>query len=142
MIPPEVLNAKPDPNNPNAPQSPLQEIQLADALNQGSKVMITPDGEIYAGTEQIAKIALAEFADPRLLRKTTSTMYSNSNPANVPKVAEKSRTRQGFLEMSNVNAVAELTNLLKANRMFESNMRAIRAYGDMSAKEANEVGKL
>lgn len=138
----EVLNSKPDPNNPSAPKSPFQEIELADALASGRKVLVTNEGEVFSGADRIAKIAVAEFSDARLLKKEASTLYTNQDRMNVPKVADRSRVKQGFLEMSNVSAVSELTNLLKANRMFESNMRAIRAYGEMSAKEANEVGKL
>ncbi len=142
MVSPEVLNAKADPNLPATEKSPFQEISLADVVGQGRKVHISAEGEVFAGSDQIAKLAVAEFADPRLLKKTNSTMYTNPDRMNVPKIADKSRIHQGFLELSNVSAVTELVNLLKANRMFESNMKAIKAYSDMSAKEANEVGKL
>ncbi len=142
LVSAELLNTKPDPNNPNAPKSPLVDINLADALNAGQKITITTTGEVFAGTEQVAKLAVAEFTNPSSLKKLSSQMFENVDQANVPKVADKSNIRQGYLEMSNVNTVSELMELLKANRMFESNMRAIRAYSEMSAKEANEVGKL
>jgi flagellar basal-body rod protein FlgG len=90
----------------------------------------------------VGLLAVAEFANPRLLQKATSSLYTNPDPANVARVAADSRVKQGFLETSNVNPVSELVELLKANRMFESNMRAIKAYNDMAGKEANEVGKL
>jgi len=125
-----------------AQASPLQPISLKDALATGTKVHITEMGQIVAGNQAIGNIALAEFADPKLLKKTTSTLYSNPDAANVPRIASTSQVRQGFLEASNVNPVSELMEMLKANRMYESNMKAIRAYGDMAGKEANEVGKL
>ena len=142
MVSAEVLNAGANPNVPVVQKSPFQEIALSDVIGQGRKVHISAEGEIFAGSDPIAKLAIAEFADSRLLKKTNSTMYTNPDRMNVPKIADKSRVHQGFLEMSNVSAVTELVNLLKANRMFESNMKAIKAYSDMSAKEANEVGKL
>jgi flagellar hook-basal body protein len=134
----------PTPGNPAQPeqQALLKEISLVDVLSEGRKVHITTDGQVFAGTELIGVLAMAEFTDPALLQKTTSTLYTNPNSANVPKLADVSRVRQGFLETSNVNAVSELVNLLKANRMFESNMRAIKTYNEMAGKEANEVGKL
>jgi flagellar basal-body rod protein FlgG len=124
------------------PQPPIITVNLKDALTAGTKVMVTPDGEVFAGDQQVALLAVAEFADPRLLQKATSSLYTNPDPANVARVAADSRVKQGFLETSNVNPVSELVELLKANRMFESNMRAIKAYSDMAGKEANEVGKL
>ena len=69
-------------------------------------------------------------------------MYQNMDPANVPVPARNNKVAQGFLEQSNVNTVSEIVNLLKANRIYEGNMRAIRTYNDMAGKEANEVGKL
>lgn len=123
-------------------QPVLQPVQLKGALANGEKLLIASGGEIYSGDQLVGVLAVAEFADSKLLQKTTSTLYANANGANVPKVAGLSKVRQGFLESSNVNPVSELVELLKANRMYESNMRAIKAYNDMSAKEANEVGKL
>ena len=120
----------------------LAPIDLNGALANGTKPTVTEDGSIYVGDQQVGRIAVAEFADAAMLKKMTSTMYSNPNPANVPVLARASNVHQGFLEQSNVNAVSEMVNMLKANRMYESNMRAIKAYSDMSAKEANEVGKL
>jgi len=127
---------------PAGPAPLLQELDLSPFLAQGRKINITAQGEVYAGPELVGNLAIAEFADPARLQKATATRFTNSDPANVPRMADASKVNQGFLEMSNVNAVSELVNLLKANRMFESNMRAIKSYSDMSAKEANEVGKL
>lgn len=122
--------------------SALQEISLKDFLSQGKKVHISESGQVFVGEQEITKIAIAEFVDPKLLRKVSSTQFDNPNPANVPKFGNKSKVIQGALELSNVNSVAEISELIRANRMFESNMRAIKAYNEMSAKEANEVGKL
>ncbi len=138
----EYIRLKPDPNDPNAPKPSLEEINLADLINQGQKIKISDTGEIFAGEELVGKLAIAEFSDSKLLQKLNASTFVNPDKTNVPKVAENFRAMQGYLEMSNVNSVSELMNLLKANRMYESNMRAIRAYSEMSAKETNEVGKL
>lgn len=129
-------------NQNNQNQNPLEEINLKDALLSGEKIMISQDGVIYSGNQKIGKLAIAEFVDPKLLKKEASTLFSNPNPENVAKVATNSNVKQGFLEMSNVNVVSEMLDLIKANRNFESNVRAIKTYSEMSAKEANEVGKL
>lgn len=142
---PAALNpfseAAQQPATPGAPAA-LNPVSLRDLMGTGQKVHISPEGQIFAGDQLVATLAVAEFADQRLLQKISSTLYANPNAANVPKVANLSRIRQGFLESSNVNPVSELVEMLKANRMYESNMRAIKAYNDMAGKEANEVGKL
>lgn len=123
-------------------QPVLQPVQLKGALSGADRLHIAPTGEIYSGDQLVGILAVAEFPNANQLKKTTSSLYANTNPVNVPTVASLSRVRQGFLEQSNVNAITEMTELLKANRMYESNMRAIKAYNDISGKEANEVGKL
>ena len=45
------------------------------------------------------------------------------------------------MEGSNVNAISEMSELIKANRQFESVIRAIKAYDSMSGKGVNEIGK-
>lgn len=120
----------------------LQPVQLRAALANGDKLHIAPGGEIYTGDQLVGVLAVAEFTNPAGLKKVTSALYANPNAANVPTTASVSKVKQGFLEASNVNPVSELVEMLKANRLYEQNMRAIKAYNDMSGKEANEVGKL
>lgn len=123
-------------------QPVLQPVQLAGALANGEKLHIAPGGEVYTGDQLVGVLAVAEFPNTAGLQKVTSALYANPNAANVPTVATISKVKQGFLEASNVNPVSELVEMLKANRLYEQNMRAIKAYNDMAGKEANEVGKL
>lgn len=117
-------------------------VNLNDALASGKKVYVKPGGDIYAGNALIAKVIVAEFDNTKDLRKKTDSLIENTNPANTWQVSKESKVLQGFLEGSNVNPIEEMVNLLRANRNFEANMKAIRAYNDMAGKEANEVGKL
>jgi flagellar basal body rod protein FlgG len=56
--------------------------------------------------------------------------------------APRTQLRQGMLETSNVNPIEEMTNLIKANRLFEHDMKAIKTYGELLGREANDIGKL
>ncbi|MGE4232170.1 MAG: flagellar hook-basal body protein [Bacteriovoracia bacterium] len=132
----------PPKKNPFTTPNLLKPINLREAIETGSRVTVTPMGQIFVGENQVGTIAVAEFVDNRMLKKVGSAFFENPNPANVPRISTKATVQQGYLEQSNVNPVAELVELLKANRLFESNMKAIRAYSEMSQKEANEVGKL
>ncbi len=107
-----------------------------------SKVTVSAQGRIYEGDTLLGAVVLAEFPDVKRLKKAAGTTFVNEDPTNTPLPARLSRVHQGALEQSNVNATSELVNLIKANRLFEGNMRALKVYGDMAAKEANEVGKL
>lgn len=113
-------------------------INLRDA---NGKVSVSPAGEIYSGTELVAKLSVREFNDPRKLRKVGGTLFESKDPANI-KAADRSEVRQGVLETSNVNPVEEMTALIRANRLFEQDLKAMKTYGELMQREANDVGKL
>ena len=48
---------------------------------------------------------------------------------------------QQYLEMSNVNIVKEMTDMIQTTRLFESAQKAIQAYDQMNAKLVNDVPK-
>ena len=49
---------------------------------------------------------------------------------------------QGFIEGSNVNPVEEMTDMITAQRLFETTQQAIKAYDHMDEKLLAGVGKL
>lgn len=98
-------------------------------------------GEIYSGDSLVAKLSVAEFKDLGKLRKFGSQLFENREATNrVP--PESTRVRQGVLETSNVNPIEEMTNMIRTNRLFEQDLKALKTYGELLGKEANEVGKL
>ncbi len=115
-------------------------IRLDPAL--GTKVTITTDGKIYQGQQEVAQLSVVEFVDPKLLSKEGSSLFRNETPANISGVPSSTDVKQGMLETSNVNAIAEMSELLKATRMFEANEKIVRTYGDLESRAVNDLGKL
>ena len=113
-------------------------INLKDAHG---RVSISPGGEIYSGSELLAKLSVREFLDARKLRKAGNVLFENKDPVNL-KNAERSELRQGMLETSNVNPVEEMTALIQANRLFEQDLKSMKTYGELMQREANDIGKL
>jgi flagellar basal-body rod protein FlgF len=110
--------------------------------DRGSNLNINQQGEIYAGDELIGKLSVVEFQNPNGLRKQGGSLYENQNPQNVAVAPEHTALHQGMLETSNVNPVEEMTNLIKANRLFEEDLKAMKTYGELMGREANDLGKL
>lgn len=84
----------------------------------------------------IAKIAIATFLNPQGLAKSGDSLYSitsNSGTArmNVAGQGGAGTTVGGALEASNVDLAVELTNMILAQRGFESNARIITTSADM-----------
>lgn len=109
--------------------------------DQGSQFSINEVGEIYAGENLIAKLSLAEFKDSGKIKKVGGALFENTDPNNRMD-AQKTIVRQGVLETSNVNPIEEMTNMIKANRLFEQDMKSLKTYGELLGKEANDIGKL
>ncbi len=105
------------------------------------EITINDSGEIFEGQESLGKLAIVDVTNPDHLQKVGHSLYgikANANPeiVNVP-----SGVKQGFLELSNVNIVQEMTDMISANRVFESTQKAISAYDSMADKLVNVVGK-
>jgi flagellar basal-body rod protein FlgF len=107
----------------------------------GNKFSISLDGQVFSGNNKVADLALTEFTDIHALKKEGNSLFINPDQKNI-KVGElKTSVHQGFVEQSNVNAVSEMSNLINANRNFESIQRAIKTYDNMSGKAVNEISK-
>ncbi|MGE3609637.1 MAG: flagellar hook-basal body protein [Bacteriovoracaceae bacterium] len=106
-----------------------------------SKLTISKDGEILTTDGIIGKISVVEFQDKHALRKEGNALFITPDDLNIIRTDIKTTVNQGFLEGSNVNAIEEMSELIKAHRHFESIQKAINAYDQISGKAANEIGK-
>ena len=82
------------------------------------------------------QITLAGFANPAGLEAIGGNLFlqtAASGDANVtaPGTAGLGTVRQGFLEASNVNVVAELTTMITAQRAYEMNFKVIQTTDEM-----------
>ena len=106
-----------------------------------TKLTIANDGEILTRDGAIGKISVVEFADKHALRKEGNSLYITPDESNIVRNGVKTTVNQGFLEGSNVNAIEEMSELIKAHRHFESIQKAISAYDSISGKAANDIAK-
>ncbi len=105
-------------------------------------ISIADNGDVYAGDRLVARLGVAEFKDVKELRKEAGLLFKNPKPENQLPEPLETKVKQGLLETSNVNPVEEMTNLIKAHRSYEQNLKAIKAFDEITVKEANDVGKL
>ena len=110
------------------------------SLPQG-RVSINREGELFVNNQKVADLSVVEFKDPHSLRKEGNSYFINSDSKNIKTDLVKSTVNQGFMEQSNVNAVEEMSNLIKAHRQFESIQRVIKAYDNVAGKASNEIAR-
>jgi flagellar basal-body rod protein FlgG len=85
---------------------------------------------------QIAQIELADFINPAGLHSLGDNNYINTAASGdvitgTPGLNGLGQTRQGFVELSNVQLVEEMTDLITGQRAYESNSKAITTSDEM-----------
>ncbi|MBF0361827.1 MAG: flagellar hook-basal body protein [Oligoflexia bacterium] len=109
--------------------------------SNGSKITVTMEGEVHVDNAKIADLSLVEFKDIHALKKEGDSFYINIPEENIIRSDIKAVIHQGFVESSNVEAVSEMSNLIKAHRNFESIQRAIKTYDAISQRAVNDIAK-
>lgn len=106
------------------------------------RLTITEAGDIYIGQDPAGKLAVVRFEDAKPLRKVGQGLFENPGGKATATAANGTRVLQGMIEKSNVNPIEEMNQMIRANRLFEQDMKAIRTWSDLMGREANDLGKL
>jgi flagellar basal-body rod protein FlgG len=101
-------------------------------------VKLTGDSE----PQEIGQIELARFINPAGLEAMGHNLYSVSNASGSailgnPTLEGFGGVNQGYLEMSNVEIVEEMVNMIMAQRAYEINSKAIQTSDEMSELASN-----
>lgn len=99
----------------------------------GEVTVITPDGQTNF------RINLVRFTNPGGLKALGGNLFEETPASGGPEIGNPGEdafgmVRQGFLEMSNVNVVEEMVNMIVAQRAYEVNSKSIKTSDDMLAQ--------
>ncbi len=86
--------------------------------------------------QQIGQIQIAKFINPAGLHSLGSNLYINTSASGdpittTPGLDGTGETRQGFIEMSNVQLVDEMTDLITGQRAYDAASKAIMTSDQM-----------
>ncbi|MFP4661016.1 MAG: flagellar basal-body rod protein FlgG [Halanaerobiales bacterium] len=108
---------------------------------EGSEISITSDGSfvVLDGSGEIvqeSRIQLVRFQNPAGLKSMGRNLFTESPASGAPEAGNPGDAGygtivQGFLEMSNVQVVEEMVNMIAAQRAYEVNSKAIQAADQM-----------
>lgn len=84
-----------------------------------TEITITESGDVITENGLIGRLKLASFEDNQKLLKVAGTMFENVNGNTMTVGNDDVRVKQGVIEKSNVNAIAEMTKLIKVQRSYE-----------------------
>ena len=86
--------------------------------------------------QEIGQITLARFANPAGLLNIGHSLYAETASSGAPQTGAPGSSgfgqmAQGVLELSNVEVVEEMVNMITAQRAYEANSQAIKIADDM-----------
>jgi len=108
--------------------------------NNSGQVSVSPSGQVSQGGEPKGHIKLVEFKDPHVLSVMGGGYYGLAKPDEKPEDAKTSSVRQGYLEAANTSPTAEMSSLITAMRMFESNQKVMQMQDDRMGKVISDLG--
>ena len=107
-----------------------------------SPVVITADGGVRAGEQQVGQLRLVNVEDPTRLVRESGTRFAAGNQALTDVTPGRVRVVQGAIEGANLAPVAGLVALIETVRGFETYMRAAERLDQVTAKAISEVGRV
>ena len=107
---------------------------LGITVNAEGEVLVTVASQ--TAPQNVGQIQLANFPNEAGLQAIGGNLLLETTASGLPTIGSPGSPgfgdiQQGALETSNVNAVAEITNLITAQRAYEMNSRVIQAADEM-----------
>jgi flagellar basal-body rod protein FlgG len=108
----------------------------------GKEFFVDKEGNISIDGEEIDTLKIVNFDDPDRLKKVGNTLFESTDPNMIEEKAENFNLNQGFIELSNVDAIRVMLEMIEVLRGYESYKKAIQSVDDITSKAINEVGQL
>ena len=113
---------------------------VLDPAGQAGKVTIAEDGRIFLDQIENNTFQISSFDEENRLRKEGANLFRPPDGVN-PQQATPA-LRQGFLELSNVNVISEMVNMIAGFRAYETNSKVVQTHDALLDKAANEVARV
>ncbi len=109
----------------------------------GANIAVSYNGNIYEGDKLVGRLSMLDVTDKDALQKVGNSFYQlKANSTEALKTAQEGKIHQGALEGSNVNIIQEMTDMIQASRVFETNNQAVKAFDQMDEKLVRDVPKV
>jgi len=115
------------------------------AISDDPDALVSREGNMWEQTVLLDTIRVVGFELDRYLEKQGSSMWresETSGPAFDLEAGMRPTVIQSFVEMANVDPVAEMVKMIEINRAYEANQRVIQAHEQTLGTLINQVARM
>jgi len=106
-------------------------------IPKNGEIKVAEDGTVYSNRAEIGKVFIARVKNLKNLDKEGDNLYKlDKIEDNIVSMDKGSYVRQGYKQMSNVNPVKEMVNLIEANRLVEMYQKVMTSHMDELNRDA------
>jgi len=110
---------------------------------EGAAFSVSSNGNVQVDGQSVGKIAVVNFENPQELQRVGQNSYKlpeGSEQVALP--SEDFTLRQGYIEASNVNVVESMVELIRFQRNYEMDQKAVQSEDETLQKAVNEIGRI
>lgn len=117
------------------------QIKLAKPSGDNREFSVSEDGTITVDGSQADRLRIIDFTQSHALEKAGHGYYRALKPNALQELDEGLNVSQGFLEMSNVDTIRMMTEMIEVLRGYESYQKMMRSIDDMNGRLIHDVGR-
>lgn len=102
-----------------------------------SEITFTADGTVVVDGQVVNKLRVVNAPEANAFVKVGQNLFTANQGATIGDDAN-AKVAQGFLEVSNVNVVSEMVNMISGLRIYEANQKSITSQNSTLEKLINE----
>ncbi|MDD5088581.1 MAG: flagellar basal-body rod protein FlgF [bacterium] len=106
------------------------------------QVTVSRNGDVSVNGAIVDRLRVVDFEDPQTLLRTEGSAFVAGSDTSAPQPVDDPAIRQGFLELSNVNTVREMVDMIAIARAYEINARVLTTQDSTLSKTVNDIGRV
>lgn len=107
----------------------------------GGRIHVSQDGTLHVDDDALGKLRVVDFADRQALTGIGGGLYRDPGTAGMKRV-ERPAVAAGYIELSNVNAIREMAQMIDLHRSFETYQKVVQTLSEQDRLSVGRVGRV
>lgn len=108
----------------------------------GNDIQILEDGTVRVDGVDVDTLKIVSFQEPSALIRLNGRLYQDAGGEAGGEDGKGVQVKSGCLELSNVQAIQEMVEMINIQRTFESYQKMIQTIDEQNSASTNRIGKL